>query len=68
MLPAGMFKDIVIGAGDLGFDFRACQIGHSVATVRDRHRNDVFSEFKVVLPSRSIAELGPATCALWRIQ
>ena len=42
-----MVKDITIGVGGLGFEFRAGQIGHNVTN-------------GVVLPGRSAAEMGPA--------
>ena len=48
-----MFKDIAIGAEDLGFDSRAGQFGHSVANAE--------KFFGAVLPKREAADMGTAT-------
>ena len=50
-------KDIAIGAGGLGFDSRAGQIGHSVANILP----SLLRFFGAVLSRRSIAEMDPVT-------
>ena len=56
-------KHIAIGAGGVGFDSRAGQIGHSVTYCSPRLR----CCFGIVFPKRKAAEMGPATrCSLRR--
>ena len=55
---AQLLKLIVIGAGGMGFDSRAGQIGHSVAYGSPPLRRF----FRAVLSRRYAAEMNPATC------
>ena len=57
-----MVRNIVIGAGGLGFDSRAGHIERSVASDSPRLR----CYFGVVLPRRYAAEMDPATPYLFR--
>ena len=50
-------KDIAIGAGGLGFDSQAGQIGHSVANILP----SLLRFFGAVLSRSSIAEMDPVT-------